>query len=63
MTESTSNQTPEYQKLYKDAKRIVVYADPKDKAILAQHALDKGLSLSELCEPVLRKLARGIKQG
>lgn len=50
-----------YNKIYKDQTRVVVYAKPETKAILAQAALDQGISLSELCNPKLEELADDIK--
>lgn len=48
----------EYNRLYKDETRVVVYASPDVKAFLAQTALDKGQSLSEFCKPKLEELAK-----
>lgn len=47
----------EYNKLYKDETRVVIYAPPEVKAHLAQTAIDKGISLSELCKPAIEELA------
>lgn len=55
-------QTPEYQKAYKDQKRVVVYTDPDIKETLGQHAIDTGVSLSSLVNPSLRKLANAINK-
>ena len=46
----------EYNKLHKDATRIVIYAKPATKSGLAQHAVDKGVSLSALCVPKMEEL-------
>lgn len=46
----------EYNKLHKDATRVVVYTKPTTKSGLAQHAVDKGMSLSALCEPKMEEL-------
>lgn len=50
-----------YNREYKDATRVVVYVKPDVKATLAQAALDKGVSLSELCNPKLEELANELK--
>lgn len=56
-----NKQTPEYQKAYKDEKRIVIYVEPEQKSLLAQHALDQNKSLSEICKPAIARLVRGLK--
>lgn len=50
----------EYNRIYKDQTRIVVYVTPEVKGILAQEALDKGRSLSSICEPKLKEMANAI---
>lgn len=51
-----------YNKLYKDQSRVVVYVQPEVKATLAQEATDRGISLSELCNPSLEELASAINK-
>lgn len=53
--------TPEYQKAYKDQKRVVVYVEPWVKATLAEHATANGTSISAILNPAIRKVANGIK--
>lgn len=51
----------DYNKIYKDHTRIVVYSDPEDKSYLAQYALDNGISLSTLVEPKIKELVNELK--
>jgi predicted HicB family RNase H-like nuclease len=51
-----------YNKLYKDQSRVVVYVKPEVKATLAQEATDRGISLSELCNPSLEELTNAINK-
>ncbi len=55
-----SKRKAEYNKLYKDATRIVTYVKPEVKTILAQRAIDEGISLSALTEPTLEAMANDV---
>jgi len=41
---------------------VVVYVKPEVKATLAQEATDRGISLSELCNPSLEELTNAINK-
>lgn len=56
-----TEQKSAYNRVYKDEKRVVVYVSSEVKEALGQAALDKGISLSELCRPTLEELANAAK--